>query len=290
MKNVLIHVGLTVFILTQVMSCGDSKRSHPGPGANGSTSTSDSTQTPSSETEPVEETAPVFVDDGSTIEGLYLAKFMTINVSVNGTLPGSLTFYRNNETLYSYVRLFAGRPKVIHPQNVYVGSRCPNLADDKNADGFIDVLEGAEVWGEIIIPLDNNVNSQMAGANSWPVADLGGSYYYERLASFEKFFQDIKAKDLNETDNVVKSDPSEKFSFEGRVVVIQGVADTVILPDTVATTGRRSNRQTLPIACGVIKKVTTPPGTPYDGSIPGPVALPTDEEEENVEDDVSWDW
>jgi hypothetical protein len=210
--------------------------------------------------------------DGSTIDGTYLAKFETLNPHVNGTIPGSLTLFRKGDRLMTYVRLFAGGPKVWHQQGIYMGKRCPTMADDTNGDGFIDIDEGMKVFGKMIIPLDANLNSQAAGRNFYPLADLSGYYHYERIASFKRMFSDLYEIDRDPDDHIVKLAEAEPFTFEGRVVVVQGVAETTALPETIAIQGRRRPFQTLPITCGIIKKVTEEPGTLDTGAIPGPVA------------------
>lgn len=210
--------------------------------------------------------------DGSTIDGKYVARFETLNPHVNGTIPGSLTLFRNQDRLMTYLRLFAGKPKAWHPQGIYKGRRCPNLGDDRNGDGFIDIDEAMAVVGKVIIPLDTNLNSQMAGKNFYPVGDLSGYYHYERVASFSRMFDDLKDEDSDPEDHIEKLAPEEKFSFEGRVVIVQGVTEDTILPETVVGLGHRKNFQTLPIVCGVIKKDNTNPGNADHGGIPGPIA------------------
>ncbi len=210
--------------------------------------------------------------DGSTIDGTYMAKFETLNPHVNGTIPGSLTLFRKDDRLMTYVRLFAGGPQAWHQQGIYMGRRCPNLNDDSNGDGFIDIDEGMKVFGKMIIPLDANMNSQAAGRNFYPLADLSGYYHYERIASFKRLFSDLYETDRDPDDHIVKLAEGEAFTFEGRVVVVQGVAETTALPETIAIQGKRRPFQTLPITCGIIKKINGEPGTLDTGTIPGPVA------------------
>jgi hypothetical protein len=217
--------------------------------------------------------AETIATDGSNINGLYLATFTTLNPHVNGTIPGSVTIKRDQDRLFFYVRLFAGAPKVWHPQNVYLGNRCPTLADDTNGDGFIDINEALNVVGKIIIPLDANINNQRAGRNFYPVGDLSGNYFYERITSFRRFFDDLKDHDTDPDDNVAKLGPDEGLQLEGKVVIIQGINPEIELPETVGSQGRYKPQQLLPIACGVFANVPdVQPGSPDDGQIPGPVA------------------
>lgn len=210
--------------------------------------------------------------DGSTIDGQYQAKFFTLNPQVNGTIPGSLTLFRDGDKLMTYVRLFAGKPKAWHMQGIFLGRRCPDLGDDVNRDGFIDIEEAMRATGEMIVPLDANMNSQTAGMNFYPVADLSGYYHYERVASFERMFEDLRKEDKNPDDHIAKLGPDDKFGFTGRVFMVLGVSEDTVLPETVAGLGRRRAFQTLPITCGIIKPSNVTPGTVYTGEIPGPVA------------------
>lgn len=208
--------------------------------------------------------------NGSNINGLYMAKFFTMNPGVNGTLPGSATLQRQDDKFYAYIRLFGGAPNAWHQQNVHVGTRCPNAGDDTNGDGYIDIEEGNRVWGKVLIPLDSNISSQSAGKNVFPIADATGTYFYERVTSFDKMFDDLKTTDKNLDDNISKLTPEEGLDFEGKVVVVHGTADTIIYPETVATTDRYEAHKTMPIACGVFSRVTKIPGELETGEIPGP--------------------
>ena len=206
------------------------------------------------------------------VDGQYLAKFVTLNTAVNGTIPGSLTLNKTGDKLLTYVRLFAGKPSAWHQQGIYMGQRCPDLGDDKNNDGFIDIEEALTVVGDMIIPLDASMDSQAAGKNIYPLADISGYYHYEREASFNALAEDLKKEDKDPNDHVAKLAPGESFPLEGRVFMVQGIDEPTMLPDSVMSNNRRRAFQTLPITCGIIQKLTTAPGVPDSGEIPGPVA------------------
>jgi len=205
-------------------------------------------------------------------DGLYLAKFSTLNPQINGTIPGSLTFSLNGDRLLTFIRIFAGKPSTWHQQGVYHGMRCPNLEDDLNLDGFIDIEEAMNVTGKMIIPIDGNLDSQDAGANFYPISDNSGYYQYERLASLKRIQKDLKDEDLDQTDHIVKLNPSEELILSGRVVLILGVSEDTLLPETIVGLGKRKPYQVFPITCGIIQKLSTTPGTPNGEVIPGPVA------------------
>ncbi len=205
-------------------------------------------------------------------DGLYLAKFSTLNSQINGTIPGSLTFSLNGDKLLTFIRLFAGKPSTWHQQGVYQGKRCPTLEDDLNLDGFIDIEEAMNVTGKMIIPLDANLDSQEAGENFYPISDNSGYYHYERLASLKRIQKDLKNEDLDQTDHIVKLNPNEELILAGRVVLILGVSEDTLLPETIVGLGKRKPYQVFPITCGIIQKLSTTPGTPNGDVIPGPVA------------------
>jgi len=242
-------------LLLLLVSCGNDKSSSKS-------SAADVTTRAASETESLDTLGP---------DSLYNAKFMTLNPQVNGTIPGSATIRRQNDKVFAYIRIFAGAAGAWHPQNIYTGDRCPTMADDENRDGFIDIIEGNKVWGNVLIPLDADIGSQNGGKNFYPLGDMSGSYFYERLTSFKRMINDLQDADKDPHDHIVKMATNEELSLLGKVVVIQGVLTSTNLPDTVAGMGRFKAPQMLPIACGVFQKVTSFPGTSDNGQIPGPV-------------------
>jgi hypothetical protein len=209
--------------------------------------------------------------DGSNIQGKYLAKFKTLNPQVNGTIPGSVTFFRDKDRVMVYLRLFAGHPKAWHQQKIYEGSRCPTISDDTNGDGYIDIFEAEAVLGKQLIPLDADISSQKSGRNFYPLGDLSGSYYYERITSFSRMFRDLKDT-KNAGEEYKKLAPEEGLSIAGKAVLIQGVSAEVEFPETVQSSPRYKPFQTLPIACGVFEENNLITGTNDNGEIPGPIA------------------
>lgn len=220
--------------------------------------------------EPQEEQI-VYPSDGSNIQGKYIARFTTLNPHVNGTLPGSVTFFRDKDKVMVYLRLFAGYPKAWHPQKIYEGTRCPTIADDTNGDGYIDINEAEAVLGKILIPLDADISSQRSGRNFYPLGDLSGSYFYERVTSFSRMFRDLKDT-KNASEEYKKLGPDEGFSIEGKAVLVQGVSKDVEFPESVGSAPRYKPFQTLPIACGIFVADNREPGAYDNGEIPGPVA------------------
>ena len=210
-------------------------------------------------------------DNSTWLTGLYKADFMTLNSHLNGTLPGSATVLLKDDKIFFYLRLFAGKPRAWHQQAIRLGNRCPEKKDDTNGDGFIDINEADRVWGNIITPLDSDPGTQNSGRNFYPLGDLSGSYWYERIVNTQRFMTDLQSTDTNPEDNIVKIPSDQVFDFENKIVSILGIDEKTPLPETVATQGNKRAFQNLPIACGVIKKVYTAPGA-MDTGIPGPIA------------------
>ncbi|HXH30636.1 MAG TPA: hypothetical protein VNJ01_07470 [Bacteriovoracaceae bacterium] len=221
-------------------------------------------------TTPEPERLPV---DGSNIQGTYKAVFETMNTKITFNNPGSATFQRKDDKLLVYFRLFGGKAFASHRQSVHLGTRCPGPQDDLNGDGYIDINEGNKVWGKIIVPVDSDVSTQIAGRTIHAASpDLSGSYWNEQEVDFQTFFDDLKDEDLYPNDNIQKLAADEPFTFENKVVVVQGVGKDTAVPETIGSTDRYAAYDTLPIACGIIKKADELPGTSDDGIIPGEIA------------------
>ncbi len=211
---------------------------------------SGSTKTPQKEARPLE----------IEMSGIYQAIFAPINKTVSGHLNGSLTLVREGDEFVADVRFSGGPLSSLHAQSIHIGTRCPDMSDDLNLDGFIDGEEGALVYDKIIIPLDDDLSGQWHGLGTYPVTDEFGYYFWSRATSFEKLITDLKEDDINLTDEYVKLEPTKAMNLLGRVVVLKGVPVTISLPETVKGKGRETPHMGLPVACGIIRKLTTTPG------------------------------
>lgn len=195
------------------------------------------------------------------MNGTYQAILKPVNGKASGEyLNGSLTLVRDQDEFIADVRLSGGPKSVLQTQSIHVGERCPDERDDLNGDGFIDAEEGILAYKEILIPLDDDLNSQRIGLGIFPVTDAYGYYFWSRSVSFEKMMGDLFEEDINPADDYVKLYSGKSLLKSGKVVVITGVPSTEILPDTVLGRGRQTAHEALPVACGVIQKLTTVPG------------------------------
>lgn len=192
--------------------------------------------------------------------GVYQGLLAPVNKEVSGHLNGSLTVVREKDEFTADVRLSGGPKSSLHAQSIHMGTRCPDLRDDINGDGFIDGDEGLAAYEGILIPLDDDLNSQHIGLGTFPTTDEYGYYFWSRTVEFAKLLADLKEDDINEVDDYVKLNNNKKLNLTNMVVVIKGVPETTLLPPSVAGRGRNTPHQSLPIACGIIRKLNVTPG------------------------------
>lgn len=199
-------------------------------------------------------------DLDQAIDGQYLAVFDTLNPQITSKITGAFTFSREIETdeVVGDVRITNAGPDIIHAQNVRVGRRCPTIDDDLNHDGIIDASEGEAVYGKIFFPLDGDLSSQSSHDGEFPVGDTYGNYIYARVTKFSTFMNDLRGPE--DAEGYVKLQAREPLDIEGRVAVVHGVDEAAGLPSTVRSVGRAAAYQSLPVVCGVIRKVLNPPG------------------------------
>ncbi|MCM2351353.1 MAG: hypothetical protein NDI69_15125 [Bacteriovoracaceae bacterium] len=196
----------------------------------------------------------------SEMNGMYQALLTPTNKKVAALLNGALTLVRENNEFIADIRFSAGPASVLHSQHIHIGNRCPRESDDLNGDGYIDAEEGFKIYKEILIPLDDDISSQRMGLGIFPAADDFGYYYYSRATDFNTLMKDLKEEDINLSDDYVKLRPREVLTVTDKVVVILGVPEAMVLPDSVSGRGRLNKHQALPVACGVIRELTTVPG------------------------------
>lgn len=193
--------------------------------------------------------------DGSNINGTYSATLFPMNINLHAPKAGMATFTRQDDTLTAKVKLDVGAQGAYYRQAVYWGNRCPGIEADLNKDGYLDMPEIEAALGDVIIPLDGDIDSQAAGTGQYPSGmNTRGSYFYKKTASFSRFFEDLKAMDPNPNDRVRKLDEQQGFTFLGKVVLIQGASEAFRIPDSVSSYYGLSRTRSLPIACGVIFK------------------------------------
>ena len=107
---------------------------------------------------------------------------------------------------------------VEYPQAVHVGSSCA-------------------APGNILIPLDSDLETQLSGANSFPSANASGSYTYSEDSSLILMEADLRAPDLDPNDDIVKLELGDSLNLGGRVVGIRDANDVLVACGVITRAG-----------------------------------------------------
>ena len=97
----------------------------------------------------------------------FMADLSPLNANLTGPLRGRVTVEKSADKYKTKVNLSTSS---WHKQNIYSGTRCPNLGDDANGDGVIDSREALDVAGELLMTLRNNSST----TNSSGIFELRG--------------------------------------------------------------------------------------------------------------------
>jgi hypothetical protein len=162
-----------------------------------------------------------------------------INNQLSGFLPTGIAEVKIINDKIEVKTLLDDDAKVIHIQSIHLGNRCPEQIDDKNVDGLIDIEEAHFASGNIYIPLDSDLNSELLGQGNYP---MGGGYTYFETASLKAISKDLESR-------------NQTLDFLNRVVLIHGTYSKSDLPGTIETLGIYPVEKSLPIACGVLRKL-----------------------------------
>lgn len=205
--------------------------------------------------------------DGSNIQGVYQTPLYALNMNTTLRSIGSAGIYRSYDSLKAFVKVYLGDRGVIHRQAIHLGLRCPDLGDDINGDGYVDLREAHFVLGNTIIPLDGDLGSQSEGSRWYPQGNgIAGGYFYEQTASFGRLFEDLRDVDPNSLDTIEKIPYDQGLSLHQKVVLILGISSNTWLPDSIDTMSGLTRHASLPIACGVLSRSDRFPSELYDRS------------------------
>jgi hypothetical protein len=173
-------------------------------------------------------------------EGTYRTILRPLNNHLSGYIPSGTAEINISENSVLVTTLLDDDAKVVHLQSVHRGTRCPNLGDDLNGDGVIDIFEATKASGDVLIPLDRNLNSAPLGANIYPT---GSGFTYKEKAALSNLELDVRER------------TAENLNLSGRVVLIHGVSPSTRLPETVKSTGFQTPQSSIPIVCGILKRI-----------------------------------
>jgi len=235
-------------VMTMLVSCGGGVKS--GAGVSG---------TPSRDANRVQEE----VSEELGLVGRYEVQFESLNSQIGGNISAEGKLQVMGDQIMVDLDVKDSYANTPHSQFIYSGAECPSLmSHDTNNDGFIDPIEASAVIGDILVPLDSNIDGQDLGLNEFQAANVFGKYSYYIEGALSSLLADLHAPDMNQNDETVKLKSNEKFKLEGKVVVVQGVAQTEYLPGSVRTHEGTSDRGSLIKACGKIKRVMFNADTP----------------------------
>ncbi|MDT0651921.1 hypothetical protein, partial [Autumnicola edwardsiae] len=168
------------------------------------------------------DTPPIFTDPEDEAMN-YKACLKDLNDS--GAVAFSYARLEGN-TLYTSVLAYNLESGEQHPQHIHgftdgTNATCPDMSDDENGNGFIEIAEGLSDYGDVLLPLDE-------ANGDFPVA-LGGMYFYQRTFTLT----DAMVDDLDPLDQ--------------KVVVLHGMDADL---DGAGNDYTYTYQPSLPVACG----------------------------------------
>ena len=197
--------------------------------------------------------AAVACDGGDAEElAIFHAPLTQINPQVSASTPTGLfeAVLHGDDNLLEISLEAIGLDAVSHPTFLYSGTSCPTQAMDDNDDGVVDVFEGQDAYGSILLPLDGDLTNQTIQAGTFPT---GSSPSYAEDATLGLVVDAINGPEVNPLTLFVTLPAGEEFDLGRRVIVMHGVgAELLVARPLVAGidgTGL-SIPESVPILCG----------------------------------------
>lgn len=194
----------------------------------------DSTQGP--------EMDPAFARGGAMV---WQADLLPLNPDVSfAPVTGKVLLQLNGDRLKIVLNATGLEPGIPHPQHIHgaLGTpegMCPDMADDANGDGVIDVIEGVPDYGAILLTLDSDLtNGATTEVEGLPVGSDDGTIHYSATVSWSAMAAGLGGVP----------------TLENREIVLHGVNPDTPLP-AAASIGALPAWLTLPVACGQIDRV-----------------------------------
>lgn len=175
-------------------------------------------------------------EEAQVTEGKYKAILRPYNKTLSGWIPNGMVDIKIIGNEIEVKSWLDDSANVTHRQTIHVGTRCPDVEDDTNKDGFVDFHETLTVTKKILIPLDGDLRSLTGGENGYPK----GNFDYYQKAPLSDLMNELNQQGLN---------------LAGKVIIVTGVAETRSLPATVSSLPGLTAQLSVPIACGVIERM-----------------------------------
>jgi hypothetical protein len=186
-------------------------------------------------------------------EGNFYANLFPINPQEEA-VEGYLNISIYKKQFWARVKLNGSKTQIAHHQYIHLNSTCPSLLNDLNFDGFLDVQEVFFSSGNILLPLDSDLSSQLNGIHQFPKIKKQKSYYYSKSAHSEKIMKDLRSKKNRESDLFIKLKRFQALDLEKRVIIVFAVREDYPLNLSQINLEELSPHSIIPLACGVIKK------------------------------------
>src|SRR5690606_25403036 len=164
-------------------------------------------------------------------QGRYHVVLQPLAPELFGASEGTLDIEISGDRFITTVNMRDVHSGVKHYQTILGHGDCPDLTDDVNGDGIIDITEAFVRTGKILIPLDSNLGSQLKGMDYGPIANNLGQYVYKRSTSLAELLVELRSGDPDLTDAVVKLPFGMNLNLPGRVVLVHGIYPDTNLPD-----------------------------------------------------------
>ncbi|HXH31041.1 MAG TPA: hypothetical protein VNJ01_09535 [Bacteriovoracaceae bacterium] len=191
-------------------------------------------------------------------EGSYRSIIRPFNTKLNGWIPAGIADIKIVGDQVQVSLQLDDDGHVNHFQNIHIGTKCPTDKSDFNGDGMVDINEAYRVAGPALIPLDNDLDSQVGGG----VFPMGsnrepGRFYrsvYNETGSYKKLMADLSTGTAG--PSLAKLSSGDRINLAGKVIIIHGTeANTATpIPASVGTINNMPTHLSIPIACGVITK------------------------------------
>lgn len=152
-------------------------------------------------------------------------------VPLNGSrMKAEYLTWTEKQQIYFRIKINHYKRNVRVQQYLNKGSRCPGPYSDLDGNSVIDFEEIQISSGEMLMPLDKKLNSQLEGSEWFPETDNEGNYYYSRSGALFKIMEDLTEDDTYVNDGLGKLSKGEKLNLESRTIILFGDGDNPLKP------------------------------------------------------------
>jgi len=180
---------------------------------------------------------------------VYKSQINTVNRGIGGNAAkGTAEFRITGDELLITVNAEGLSPDMMHLMHVHgfadgKKAACATMRADTHKDGIVDVIEAMSVNGPEIIPLNKNPQDINIKSPTYPKSSKQGTLQYSTK---------IPLKGLQQ--NMQKKFGLAALNLENMVINIHGVDKKAKLPASVKSEMKLPAYQTVPVACGQIKR------------------------------------